>query len=246
MGCASNQNQDGFTLVEISIVMIIIGLLIGGILSGRQLIETMRINTVVQQLNGIQAAALSFKDIYGTFPGDLRNPASRLINCTALPCSRTGNGNRRVESVNTDATTYMAGEGFSFWNHLQTSEIISFKMTGENDINFGRGQPKTPIFNGVSYGTTPFNPYPAPLPAGAPVWNGYLQLGTQVADTMVNAVFRSCRILARIDQKMDDGNAYAPSGRVYGRGCQDFGPTQTQGYNISYSGGLLSFDLKGF
>jgi prepilin-type N-terminal cleavage/methylation domain-containing protein len=247
MGCAHKQNQSGFTLVEISIVMIIIGLLIGGVFAGRTLVETARINKVVQQLTGVQTASISFKDIYGTWPGDLRNPSTRISGCTALPCSRTGNGNRTVDAPTPspiDAADHMAGEGFVFWHHLQKSELITLKMTGENNVNFGRGQPSMPIFNGMSYGLMLGNPFPAPLPANPPIWRGYLMLDAVVPQVAPFGM-KSCRIIARIDQKIDDGNAYAPTGKVYGRGCQDFGPNQARGYNIAYTGYML-FDLKGF
>ena len=58
MGCAHNKHQTGFTLVEISIVMIIIGLLIGGTFGGMKLIENMQVNKTVQDLKSIESAAL--------------------------------------------------------------------------------------------------------------------------------------------------------------------------------------------
>lgn len=78
MGCAHNKKLNGFTLVEISIVMIIIGLLIGGTFGGMKLIENMQVIKTVQDLKAIESAALTFKDTYGRLPGDMPNTAARL------------------------------------------------------------------------------------------------------------------------------------------------------------------------
>jgi prepilin-type N-terminal cleavage/methylation domain-containing protein len=85
---SSLRYQKGFTLVELAIVMIVIGLLIGGIFSGLRLIENAQISKTIQDLKSIESAALTFRDTYGRLPGDLRNPAVRLVNCTVAPCHR--------------------------------------------------------------------------------------------------------------------------------------------------------------
>ena len=89
MRCTHSQNLHGFTLVEISIVMIIIGLLIGGTFGGMKLIENMQVNKTVQDLKAIESAALTFKSTFGRLPGDMPNTASRLPNCSAAPCDVT-------------------------------------------------------------------------------------------------------------------------------------------------------------
>ncbi|NJS13390.1 MAG: prepilin-type N-terminal cleavage/methylation domain-containing protein [Sphingopyxis sp.] len=99
MGCAHKEIEDGFTLVEISIVMIIIGLLIGGTFGGMKLIENMQVNKTVQDLKAIESAALTFRDSYGRLPGDLANSATRLPSCTVAPCATGGNGDRRLDSA---------------------------------------------------------------------------------------------------------------------------------------------------
>lgn len=61
----------GFTLVEIAIVLVIIGLLLGGILRGQELIQNARVRNIIDQQNGIKAAFFGFQDRFRMIPGDL-------------------------------------------------------------------------------------------------------------------------------------------------------------------------------
>ena len=63
-------NQKGFTLVEIAIVMVIIGLLLGGVLKGQQMIANARIKNLVNHAQGLQAAIYAYQDRYMALPGD--------------------------------------------------------------------------------------------------------------------------------------------------------------------------------
>ncbi|MCD8566562.1 MAG: prepilin-type N-terminal cleavage/methylation domain-containing protein [Alphaproteobacteria bacterium] len=62
-------SQKGFTLVELAIVMIIIGLLIGGILKGQELIANAQITNAVTQIKGMDGAVATFRETYNAFPG---------------------------------------------------------------------------------------------------------------------------------------------------------------------------------
>lgn len=64
------QNQKGFTLVEIAIVLVIIGLLLGGVLKGQELIENSKIKSVTNDFDGISAAYYGYQDRTGLVPGD--------------------------------------------------------------------------------------------------------------------------------------------------------------------------------
>ena len=67
---AGRQAQSGFTLVEIAIVLVIIGLLLGGVLKGQELIENGRVKNAANDMNGIVAAYNSYLDRYRKLPGD--------------------------------------------------------------------------------------------------------------------------------------------------------------------------------
>lgn len=64
------KKQSGFTLIEIAIVLVIIGLLLGGVLQGQQLIENSRVRAAANDFDGIPAAMYSYLDRYGRMPGD--------------------------------------------------------------------------------------------------------------------------------------------------------------------------------
>lgn len=73
----------GFTLVELAIVLTIIGLLIGAVLKGQELIDTARVTSTISDVGAIRAAAAGFKDQYGYYPGDLPRASQRIPGCTA-------------------------------------------------------------------------------------------------------------------------------------------------------------------
>jgi prepilin-type N-terminal cleavage/methylation domain-containing protein len=68
----NNKKQSGFTLVEIAIVLVVIGLLLGGILKGQQLINSARVRNLADQNSGVQAAYYGFVDRFRNLPGDIR------------------------------------------------------------------------------------------------------------------------------------------------------------------------------
>ncbi len=69
MNTVTAQNQKGFTLVEIAIVLVIIGLLLGGVLKGQELITNSKIKAVTGDLEGITAAYYAYQDRTGRIPG---------------------------------------------------------------------------------------------------------------------------------------------------------------------------------
>lgn len=93
----SRQLEKGFTLVELAIVMIIIGLLIGGILKGQELINNARVSSTVSQVKAVETGISGFRDKFGGMPGDLTAPADRIPNC-ANQCNFAGDGNGNVET----------------------------------------------------------------------------------------------------------------------------------------------------
>ena len=82
--------QQGFTLVEIAIVLVIIGLLLGGILKGQEMITQAKIKNVIADFSGVSAAYHGYQDRYRAIPGDDPNAATRWA---VAPAATAGNGN---------------------------------------------------------------------------------------------------------------------------------------------------------
>jgi prepilin-type N-terminal cleavage/methylation domain-containing protein len=88
---SSADGEAGFTLIEIAIVMVIIGLLIGGVLKGQEMINNAKVKRVMKQADELRAAITTFYDKYGQYPGD--------ENSTVFPPgtdTTTGNNNGQI------------------------------------------------------------------------------------------------------------------------------------------------------
>src|SRR5258707_1292138 len=70
MGTNTMRKQQGFTLIEIAIVLVIIGLLLGGVLKGQELINAARVRNIASQIDGVKIAYLGFQDRFRALPGD--------------------------------------------------------------------------------------------------------------------------------------------------------------------------------
>lgn len=111
------RQQSGFTLVEIAIVLVIIGLLLGGVLKGQELITQGKIKNVANDLNGMTAAIYGYQDRYKAFPGDDAGASSRWTG-TGLNGNRDGVISGEFNS-NTDAN-----ESRIFWRHLRLAGFV--------------------------------------------------------------------------------------------------------------------------
>lgn len=242
MGCAHNKTQNGFTLVEISIVMIIIGLLIGGTFGGMKLIENMQVNKTVQDLKAIESAALTFKDTYGRLPGDMPNTAARLPNCTVAPCATGGNGNRTIDNITTWNEALLATmEKFTFWSHLAAADLLSAGGDNTTDMSFGVGQPDSPLRGG--YRLIQYNGAFAVINTHM-FDRSVLTIGTQdISIFNVNTTTSrvECSTISSLDRKIDDGFVY--DGFVQGWAC---GFAVASSPYILSGGGFVLYDLKGF
>ena len=125
----SRKKQGGFTLIEIAIVLVIIGLLLGGVLKGQELINTARVRALNNTVDGITAAWFSFQDRYRAYPGDYSKAVVNLPDPsgTAGTIVKNGDGNGRVGDK---AGTYDAPESANVWVQLQAAGYITAVFDG--------------------------------------------------------------------------------------------------------------------
>jgi prepilin-type N-terminal cleavage/methylation domain-containing protein len=214
--------QAGFTLVELAIVMIIIGLLIAGVLKGQALIGNAKVTAQVAQFKSIDAAVSTFKDMYASLPGDILTPTTRLPNCGAAPCNVPGGGDGNIGAVGGGTITFNAApttEQSNFFVHLSAADLI----TGINPallLTFGGQFPAAKLNGGITPGTLAGNVVPnngLAIPAANVMGGLYLSL-TNAANAAVPATGAiSANEAARIDTKVDDG--VPGSGSVFPAGA---------------------------
>jgi len=121
------KKQSGFTLIEIAIVLVIIGLLLGGVLKGQEMMTNAKIKRVSNDFNGISAAVFSYLDRYASFPGDDPNAAARWGGGTV-----SGNGDGLI-----GGNAFGAGESRELWDHLRKSGLVSGAGTNYPNHSFG-------------------------------------------------------------------------------------------------------------
>lgn len=193
----------GFTLLELSVVILIIGLLIGGLLVGEEIVRAGKIRATLTEMDQMRMAFRLFKDKYGAPPGDFTR-ASEVFGCTAgtAPAGCNGNGDGGVNFNYTNAI----GEGtedLRAWQHLSLSGLLPGGFTGvvtvANQRDIGINVPKAKAKPGGYYTAweTFIEVWPNPVHA--------FTLGTFVNASNNFGSSRSSNDAKAMDLKVDDG-----------------------------------------
>jgi prepilin-type N-terminal cleavage/methylation domain-containing protein len=129
--------KQAFSLVELSIVLVILGLLTGGILGGQSLIRAAELRAVSTEHSRWLAASQTFRDKYFQLPGDLNNaqsfwtgPSSGTCPTATLTGTQTCNGNGDG-FVSAGGNGNEAGEMFTYWQHLANAGLIEGNYSGK-------------------------------------------------------------------------------------------------------------------
>lgn len=122
----NSKKQGGFTLVEIAVVLVIIGLLLGAILQGTELIENSRIKKASSDISSVSAAYVSYQDRYKRLPGDDGPNLATLTGRGGDWATVTQFGNNNgVLTANLNNTWNGGGEHDNFWQHLRAAGYIA-------------------------------------------------------------------------------------------------------------------------
>jgi len=202
-------SSRGFTLVELSVVMVIIGLIVGGILIGQTMIANAELNSVISDVNKYKVAINTFRNKYGKYPGDLKNAtdywgAANTVN---------GDGDGRIYFKNGSIR-----EGQNVWNQLGLAGMIEgqyrFNPPNSQCHEQRNSSPHLDYHGGsvcVNYGGM--------LGGTPPAYHSTIGTAIILATVDLSGTTSAWRKLfypmdaLTIDRKVDDG--VASSGKVY-------------------------------
>ncbi len=209
------KQRAAFSLVELSIVLVILGLLTGGILAGQSLIRAAQLRAVATEYSRYTAAARSFRDKYFALPGDMPNATAfwGVANATPATCRTTvgtgtqtcdGNGDGRVENVGFIGA--VVDEDYRFWQHLANAGLIEGNYTGVDTGSFVSTTLNSPPskLSGALWFTFGWG-----IATGGGIYDGdygnAFAIGAPATNAWVSGPIFKPEEAWNIDTKMDDG-----------------------------------------
>ncbi len=199
------RQQSGFTLVEIAIVLVIVGLLLGGVLKGQELINSAKAKSYAQDFRTIQTALYGFQDRFKGIPGDLAGAATKIVvgGVPATQASTGGTiGNGQIEGVWNTAIN--SDESCLAWQHLRLAGFLA----GSTDATTGC--------------SVAGNAYQQINADGGRI--GISSTMQMTAPTAMTGSYNICsagvlgKIAKQLDTQLDDGNTLTGSFRVAATG----------------------------
>jgi prepilin-type N-terminal cleavage/methylation domain-containing protein len=141
------RNSKGFTLVELAIVLVIIGIILGAVLKGQELVNSAKAKRAYNDVRGVTAGVYTYMDKYGLrLPGDDPNATAALRGAGWVVGTGGTLGNGQIFGAETPGTNAAPGtmftcaagattEGCILWDHLKRSNILAGAVNSTNPVN---------------------------------------------------------------------------------------------------------------
>jgi len=209
------KNNQGFTLVEMSIVLVVLALIVAGIVGGKSLVHSAKLRSVISDANKIKIAVRMYRDSYDAWPGDHRNakdywPNPLCVDSGSNKCN--GNGDGRIAGS--------SQEEVRLWQHLSLSEML----------------PKS--YSGVGLAPAPGVNIPKGSFDGTYFWLRYTAIGSTIQNLLEFKPIQAALTPSdaqTIDKKIDDGKYGYGKVRGFGNGCTGGGKYYVQNKNRACS-----------
>lgn len=236
------KGDQGFTLVELAVVMITIGVLIVGILKGQEIITNGKVTATAAQIRGYDTAAIAFMDLYNEMPGTIRAAGRKLPNCAGIPaCEPTQIADNGRLDTGFDVAPEIGHERTAYFLHMAKAGFIG-GIDEDGGMVFSGLFPEAEL-KGVGFhagyvegGIEP-DQMPAVISDKVMSSGHYLALHSSATSADVisadNSIVLTPNLAARIDLKLDDGSAV--TGRILAFGDRAAGETQCASVNGTFA-----------
>jgi len=195
------KNQRGFTLIELAIVLVIIGLLLGGVLKGQELINSAKVKNLAADFRNTQVYIFGYQDRFKVVPGDDRAVADHVAGTPAGVGTQNGviEGSWFEPAANTESCV--------FWQHVRLAGFAS-GQTAPGDISCAAGNDYMPrnAEGGVVgvQGVADFN-----------TLFGFAGVNAMVGSFVVCSAQVRGSFATQLDTLLDDGNTQTGNVRAY-------------------------------
>jgi prepilin-type N-terminal cleavage/methylation domain-containing protein len=187
------RNQSGFTLIEIAIVLVIIGLLLGGVLKGQELINSAKVKNLAGDFKNIPVFIYGYQDKFRALPGDDTSASTHVA--TSGITIDNGDGDGIIEGAWNSSTT--TDESVNFWQHVRLANLApgSTTVAGTGDYI-----PKNAV-GGIIGITNSGTNNPITLPASTPLRGSYILCSGSIPG----------KFAKQLDTTLDDSNTQTGS-----------------------------------